>query len=99
MFICVADADYNSDDGDSGGPVITNSYNSFDYSIYDFEVMLVGFHLGGNSSTGYAVFSSAYYTVGNFGCQYGGQDNWLNSELCDESAGYGPYETRSWEYR
>ena len=102
MFICVAKADYLSSGGDSGAPVITNSYSSWDYSYSDFEVMLAGFHLGGGGKKGnnpFAVFTNVYYATGDvdMGCQYA--NGWLNSELCDEEIGIGPFEIRAFGYR
>lgn len=100
MFICVVNADYDSAPGDSGAPVITNSNYSTGYSIYDFEVMLAGFHLGGNKSNNYAVFSSVYYTIGEINnCRYYPGSSWLWSELCNEASGFGPYEIRNEVYR
>ncbi len=100
-FICVAEADYDSEEGDSGAPVITNSYTDWDYDYYDFEVMLVGFHIGA-AGHDYVYFSGAYYTVGNvtssggrcYYANYNGGD-WLNTELCNEPSGYGPFEIRA----
>ncbi|MEO1020992.1 MAG: hypothetical protein AAFW89_00495 [Bacteroidota bacterium] len=102
MFICVSTTDYSSSNGDEGAPVITNSYSSGHYSIYDFEVMLVGFHIGRFSTTGgnvSSVLSGARYTVGSVhtGCAYA--NGWLNSELCDEGIDIGPFETRFHSYR
>jgi hypothetical protein len=103
MYICVSRADYDSDAGDSGAPILTNSQVPNEHSVYDFEVMLAGFHIGGNSQNNYAVFSGPHYTTGvvQFGhtptCQY--VNGWLNSELCDEQAGFGPYEVRHTSYQ
>lgn len=103
MFICVSRADYDSNSGDSGSPVISNSYTSSGYSIHDFEVIVSGFHLSGNSAINYAVFSSVWYTTGRIEssepeCKYA-PGGWLNFELCDEPGEFGPYEDRNIGYR
>lgn len=96
MYICTSRADYDSEDGDSGAPIITNDSGS----VYDFEVKLAGFHIGGNP--GFAIFSGPHYTTGTiFGgpnCEYA-PSGWLNSELCNEPAGFGPYEVRNTAYQ
>jgi len=108
-FICVAEADYDAVRGDSGAPVITNSYSSRDYNYFDFEVMLVGFHLGEvrTDISTHAYFSGATYTIGKIYNDVGGRcvyvdynnTHWLHSELCNEPSGYGPYEIRSFVNR
>jgi len=105
FFICLAKADYDSQRGDSGAPVITNSYSSRDYNYFDFEVMLVGFHVGrvNTDVSTHAYLSGATYTIGKIYNDVGGRcvyvdynnTHWLHSEICNEASGYGPYEIRS----